>query len=155
MLKYLALLLTGVALSGCAFHHQPFVAYLDKGHAVADTAIFALSPQEGAVAEIPRVDGMRTSCWQAGCPFWVRVLPGTHSFMFDYKIYSGNQIISLREPQEIVVESMLPGHVYKAELTSFKGKLRVNVVDLGEKPDYGIAMGLQGVNRKTYPASFE
>jgi hypothetical protein len=115
--------------SGCAFHTQPFMAYADRTHPLSDTSVFstvapgASNPLRNSPL-ITDIDGVPTSCIEAGCPIWVRVLPGDHTF-------------TIRNYGEVKVSGMRQRHVYVARGQAIAGHAVVSVVDLGENPDYG------------------
>ena len=152
-------LLLGVALvfvSGCmsTFHTQPYVAYTDAQHAKSDTSVISTSGLNGsALGQIVAVDGIKTSCWKVGCPIWVRVVPGDHVFTVSYGIYgSGSHATGTTD---LRVTAMQPRHVYEVRFQTSGDRFGASVEDLGEDPDYGIHVGLQGVNQKRYRASFK
>ena len=143
------------AISGCAFHTQPYVAYSDTQHALSDTPVFSTQGFSGnTLGQIVGVDGKGTSCAQAGCPVWVRVTPGDHTFRIRYSIVSLSQ--TLTGEADFPVTGMRARHVYEANfLTDEKQtKFLAGAKDLGENPDYGMWVGLKGVNQKYHRVSF-
>lgn len=157
-MRSLLLLIPLVLVSGCmsTFHTQPYVAYADTQHPKSATSVFSSSGLNGnTLGQIVAVDGAQTSCWKVGCPIWVRVLPGDHVFTVNYSIYD-NGISSHRTgTAEVRITAMQPRHVYEVRYEVMGDKFRAFAKDLGEDPDYGIYVGLQGVNQKRYRASFE
>jgi hypothetical protein len=133
--------------SGCAFHKEPFITYEEKGHALSDTAVFDAGQMEGiALAQIPKVNGVETSCWQVGCPIWVRVLPGTNTFRIRYSLFNNGIASHLVGETDVVVEKMLPRHVYKASYTVNGNRFSVSVADLGENPKFRADLSFGGAN---------
>ena len=147
MTRLLIIATLALITSACAFHTKPFIAYSDKTHPLSDTAVFSVVPQ-GASSRRPssggitHIDGIPTSCFEAGCPMWVRVLPGDHSFTVAYF-------------GEAKVSGMRPRHVYVVHFRTTKPLAVVSVEDLGENPDYGLTLGAEGANRKYYRVGFE
>ena len=103
------------------------------------------------------MDGKPTSCAQAGCPVWARVAPGKHTFTLrfngDYRLDAGfikwqTAVITAE------VESMKARHVYFGQQVFSPGHVAVRVRDLGERPNHGISVGLEGANRKYHPVTF-
>jgi hypothetical protein len=158
-MKLLFTAFLATSLVGCAFHQTPYVAY-DGQAPRSDTSVFSVVTDNAATKgalEITHVDGRPTSCFQVGCPVWVRVLPGEHSFTLVYKgdfklLYP--QITWRTAGLKIDVTDMQSRHVYFGEPAVVGDRLHVDVVDLGEKPKHGISLGLEGVNRKYYPVEF-
>ncbi len=50
---------------------------------------------------------------------------------------------------------MKPRHVYEAQFHVEGNRFRVSEKDLGENPEYGMTLGLKGVNQKYFRVSFE
>ena len=144
-------------LAGCAFHTKPYVAY-EGSHQLSNTSVLSVGAGDGnSLAGIAKADGKGTSCAQAGCPYWVRVLPGKHTFQISYKIFD-NGIASHRVGEtELTLDDMKPKHVYEVrfEATADKSGFRATATDLGENPEYGITLGLKGANQKYHRVSFE
>ena len=147
MTRLLTIATVALVTSGCAFHNTPFIAYADKTHPLSDTSVFSIVPQgassplRGKVG-ITDIDGVPTSCIEAGCPRWVRVLPGDHTFTVAF--FGG-----------VKVTGMKPRHVYVAQFRTIEPLAVVSVEDLGENPDYGFTLGATGVNQKYYRVGFE
>ncbi|MBX3621877.1 MAG: hypothetical protein KF891_18045 [Rhizobacter sp.] len=154
-MKKLASLVLAVPLVGCAFHRAPYVMY-DGSPPLQNTAVFASVDQEtgtDVVATVTSVDGKPTSCAEAGCPLWVRVLPGKHTFAVRYTAdihMSGYSYANL----VFTLENMKPLHVYHARYIQTDGRVVARVEDLGERPNFGITLGLKGANRTYYPVEF-
>lgn len=146
-------------LVGCAFHQKPFEMYdssLDK----SETTVFS-SIGEGNTkyteARIVSVDGMETSCVQAGCPYWVRLAPGDHTITVHYQTDFALRMNEIRHnlaELEIQVKGMESKHVYGVKYSELNGSVASEVIDLGESPDYGLYLGQEGINRKFYPVTF-
>ncbi|MCX4164260.1 MULTISPECIES: hypothetical protein [Paraburkholderia] len=103
------------------------------------------------------IDGKEPSCWQVGCPIWVRLLPGTHKFVvrFATGFESAPPLIKYWQTDvKIEVKDMMPRHVYVARYKRTTEGLTVLVEDLGENPEFGVWIGLKGVNRKYHRVSF-
>lgn len=140
-------LLAAVLVSACAYHRQPYLMYEGRVP-LGETSVFSSVDEKALVeARIEEADGRRPSCAQAGCPYWVRVLPGTHSFKVKLS-YQGAVF-------EISVADMKARHVYAVHYYASDKKQQCYVEDLGENPNFGITLGLSGVNRTFYPVSFE
>ena len=157
MIKNISLIILTTIIAGCmsTFHAKPFVSYQDKSHPIADTAVFTT---DGFVAnsngQILTVNGVETSCWEVGCPIWVRVKPGTNKFTVRLSVYD-NGISSYKQGvTEVIIHDMQSKHVYKAEFHVINSEFSTSIKDLGLHSDYGIYLGLEGVNRKFYPVEF-
>ncbi|ASU37148.1 hypothetical protein hmeg3_01785 [Herbaspirillum sp. meg3] len=147
-----------LSLSGCAFHQAPYITY-EGTPALSETAVFAAfdERQPGSHANILAVDGKATTCVQAGCPAWVRVLPGQHDFTVRYSAHFELGVGTYnwkRADTVVTVPAMKAAHVYQTRYRESADKLSVTVDDLGEKPKFGITLGLEGVNKKFYPVEF-
>lgn len=149
-----------LSLGGCAFHQTPYPMH-DTSLPLSQTSVFSVLNDTGAKFAVPgirTVDGKETSCFQVGCPIWVRVAPGAHTFGFRYATnfrLVGPFISHQAADLTITVRDMKPRHVYVARTREMgDNTLRVDVEDLGENPDYGITLGLGGVNQATYKVGF-
>lgn len=155
MRRYLLPLILSLAMSACAFHLTPYVAYSDTQHPLSDTSVFSTQGLKGnTLGQIVGVDGKPTSCAQAGCPLWARVTPGDHTFRIRYSIlYLGR---TLSGEVDFPVAGMQPRHVYEANfrVDPQQTEFRADAKDLGENPDYGVLAGLKGVNQKYHRVSF-
>jgi hypothetical protein len=137
--------LVALCLSACAFHQAPYVMYTDKSHPWSDTAVFSTRGTKGnALGQIVSVDGVETSCWQVGCPIWVRVLPGSHTFELRLSIYDNGIDSYLRGDGSFEVKGMQPRHVYEANflVSPERDHFTMQASDLGENPDYGVTLYL-------------
>jgi hypothetical protein len=127
------------------FHGDPFVAYQDSPPH-AQTAVVSVMELGNTVPtnEIYAVDGLKLSCLTAGCPMWVRVTPGKHTFALrrteNRRLSSVGGYADVANLQ-VPIESLEPRHVYVISLLSSEGKVFPQVKDLGESPDYGIMLG--------------
>jgi len=148
MSRFFAIVILVLITSGCAFHKTPFIAYANKNHPLSDTSVFTTAPRgipnppRTAIA-ITGIDGVSRSCFfsEAGCPVWVRVLPGDHTFSTDYI--------------KVDVADMKPRHVYVAHVKRLEGRVVVEVEDLGENPVYGFMLGAVGLNAEYCRVVFE
>lgn len=55
---------------------------------------------------------------------------------------------------DVEVKDMRPRHVYVARYTESAGKVQVTVEDLGENPNYGITLGLDGATQQFHRVQF-
>jgi len=125
-----------------------------------ETAVFASLDDSSAKYNDSRIyiaDGKKPSCIEVGCPYWVRVLPGTHTFVVRYTSdatwsfqHSGYRYADLT----IEVRDMKPRHVYVVRYRQLANDVQYAVEDLGENPKYGITLGLKGANQAFYPVEF-
>jgi hypothetical protein len=128
--------------------------------AKSETAVFASLDDKSTKendSRIYSVDGKEPSCIEVGCPYWVRILPGTHTFVVRYASdfywsyqQSGHNYASLT----IEVKDMKPRHVYVVRYRQLQKDVQYVVEDLGENPKYGITLGLKGANQAYYPVEF-
>lgn len=143
-------------LSGCMVGTQPIISY-SGDHPLSDTAVFVLRTEKGNdFGRILSVDDKETSCWQVGCPFWVRVIPGQHTFLVTYALFNNGTYSHLQGELTISPMEMKPRHIYEGRFQSNeRGQtFRVDVTDLGERTDYSIDLGLEGVNQNNYKVTF-
>jgi len=148
-------------ISGCAFHHAPYAGY-EGTQPLENTSVFAAiddKQSKHVVIGISLIDGKEPSCWQVGCPIWTRILPGTHKFSVRYSsnFGFGNVASTIKYETailEVEVKDMKPQHVYVARYKEFGGGVRVYVEDLGENPEFGVWIGLEGANRKYHKVTF-
>lgn len=157
--KTLSAPVAAALLAGCAFHQAPYVAH-EPGLAPSETSVFSVITENAArngALEITHVDGKPTSCVQAGCPVWVRVKPGTHAFGLrfngDYKL-AGAFIQWQTAVLSVEVPDMQARHVYLGRQVLSNDRVAVQLQDLGERPDHGLSLGLEGANRKYHPVTF-
>lgn len=99
------------------------------------------------------VDGVETSCWKAGCPGWVRVPPGNHVFKIRFNVYHGINYYQQGE-KDLLISHMEAKHIYDTVFTYQDDKFSVVHRDLGEEPEYGLNVGLKGLNRRYVPVRF-
>ncbi len=59
-----------------------------------------------------------------------------------------------RADLEIVVRDMKPRHVYVARYRKSSSGVSALVEDLGENPEFGVWVGLEGANRKYHRVTF-
>lgn len=149
-----ALLSCLLVLSGCAVNQAPAIMYSEKTP-INDTAVFAAFDRTDRGPHIELVDGKKTPCAEAGCPAWVRVLPGKHVFSIRDARYGGPGSVNAFQFFTIELQDMKPRHVYATHYQQYGGSIsNWTVEDLGENPDFGITLGLEGVNKKYYPVKF-
>lgn len=142
-----ALVLT--LLAGCSFHHAPYIAY-EGDVPLSKTAVFVVYDQDSpyfTLMGIKTTDGKEMSCYQAGCPIWVRVPAGTHKFVLDlkgnYRMGGGGISYSQSAP-EVTIKDMKARHVYKAKYQFVDGRMTVTATDLGENPDFYVDLKPHG-----------
>jgi hypothetical protein len=141
-------------LSGCTFHHEPYVAY-ESATPLSNTAVLVVTdhdPGISGVIGVKAVDGRETSCAQAGCPVWVRVLPGTHQFVLEARLnhrLSASGIVQNVWTPKFTIQDMKPRHVYKARIQR-GNELTVTVSDLGKSSDFSLDLGPHGKFRPSF-----
>ncbi len=135
----IALSLTSCNSMYYSFHREPFPAYA-RSVETSQTAVLSVMV-EGTVPVngIESVDGAESPCVKAGCPMWVRVASGSHKFLVKHTQWNGNWHRDVR--MEVVVEDMLPKHVYLVKIHGKDDRLTHETIDLGESPDYGVSLG--------------
>jgi len=109
-------------------------------------------------ARITHVNGKETSCFEVGCPYWVRVLPGANRFTIRYATNFSLGVGVITHNYAVIdvdVADMRPSHVYVARYSERGSRVSVQVEDLGGRPKYGITLGLDGVNKAYYPVQFD
>lgn len=157
LVKSSILIVLAILMSGCmsTFHTKPYVTYENKNHPLSNTSVFTTDGFLGnSNGQILSVNGVETSCWEVGCPIWVRVKPGTNKFTVSLSVYD-NGIASYKVGvTEVVINEMKPKNVYKAKFDVVNTEFKVSIEDLGENSEYGIHLGLEGVNKKFYPVKF-
>jgi hypothetical protein len=113
---------------------------------LSDTAVFSArnellaSCPHGATVQM--VDSRKTSRWIY--PMWVRVAPGTHSFVVQCTLETylvANKIVRKYVNLEVKVPDMKPRHVYVARYDLIGGKIKIAADDLGENSYYSIQLG--------------
>ena len=157
MIKSSTLIVLAILMSGCmsTFHTKPYVTYENKNHPLSNTSVFTTDGFVGnSNAQILSVNGVETSCWEVGCPIWVRVKPGTNKFTVRLSVYDNGVASYKVGVTEVVVNEMKPKHIYKAKIDVVEREFKTSIEDLGENSEYGIHLGLEGVNKKFYPVQF-
>lgn len=157
LLSLVALLLGASPwLAGCTAQHTPYITY-EEQMPLSATAVFLAMDQEAQTyltATIKKMDGREMPCLQNGCPYWVRVKPGTHHFVIDYRsniaLKAGFVTLDVAAP-EVTVRDMKPRRVYKARYKQVGDKVEVTIIDLGENPNVCLDFSYMGCHR----ASFE
>ena len=155
MKKSTILLLLTVFLSGCAMHSEPYILYSDNSRLLGDTSVFAVDIKDQPyIATIDTVDGKLHKPAGAGSAWWVRVLPGEHTFQLKYNIkVNGESSYNYY----VVKLKMAPKRVYLATLIIKPGEAEPSytVKELPEDEVYKMGLGLEGVNYQEFPAKFE
>lgn len=136
---------------------------------LANTTVFSVvddkpdtAKKSGDVATIQVVDEQETP--RSFFPVWVRVRPGHHNFVVRYSS-DASVIVGIGGPGTFIADSkrvdipitvpdMKPLHVYVTRFRKSGDTIRVEVEDLGERPNYGIYVGKAGVNREFHPVGF-
>jgi hypothetical protein len=131
----------------------------DGDHSLSDTAVFTAFDDASyrsvcSVSTIQKVDGKETS--RVAFPIWVRVKPGSHSFVIhcssDYSM--GYQSVGFKLAElSVDVRDMKPRRVYVTRFQRTADGVGVNVVDLGEGSNYFLPTGGQ-FNRKDVKPEF-
>ena len=155
MKKLTTLLFLTVFLSGCAMHSEPYIMYTEKSHPLSDTSVFAIDIKGMPyVVSIDTVDGKLHRPAGAGSGWWVRVLPGVHTFQLKYNVkVNGESSYNYY----VVKLKMAPKRVYLATLMVKPGEdeLSYTVKELPKDEVYKMGLGLEGVNYQEFPAKFE
>ena len=157
--KTLILVVCVLCLGGCAFHQTPYIMH-GENVPITNTAVFVSLDDKATKindSRIQSVNNKETSCFKVGCPYWVRVQPGRHTFNI---LYTSNHHWNLNQSGytyanlSIEIKNMKPRHVYVARYREENKQVKFTVEDLGENPDFGITLGLEGANKKHYPVKF-
>lgn len=143
--RHVPLLAAIVLLQACTVGYKPIITSTAIGRPLSDTAVFSIGHsglQGSTISEIRAVDGAGASCWQQGCPIWVRVSPGRHTFSVLYHIFNNGIMSHLSGATDVLVPEMKAEHVYIVEFSpASDGKsFRAIPVDLGANPDYGFTI---------------
>ncbi|MCP1453378.1 hypothetical protein [Pseudomonas kilonensis] len=144
-------------ISGClsAEYIDPYITDEARQHPMSDTAVFSAVQFSGNIlGQIISVDGVETSCWRAGCPGWVRVTPGDHVFKVRFSIFYGINSYKHGE-DDLHITHMEAKHVYDTVFTYQDNQFSVAPRDLGEEPEYGMNVGLKGVNQRYVSVRFK
>lgn len=162
-------------LAGCAaiVDRHPKIAYADKRHPLADTAIFSCVDTHAFTCGIVRVDEIDTwNHYNGGKTAWVRVLPGEHRIGV---IASNGKAVNWLS---FDARDVQPGHAYSIEIADappppppvaaprgsrgsrqHKSKvvtasMSVSYRDLGRMDSYTIHLGQQTIHTTTLTAGF-
>lgn len=144
-------LVSALALSSCTsvrlYNSQPDKMY-EGDHPLSDTAVFSAHDELSAIcpggANVRKVDDKETSRFAS--PMWVRVTPGTHSFVVECTNSAGrraNKLYRKYADLEIKIPDMKPRHVYVTRYNEVAQKIEVTTDDLGENSYYSIQLGDQ------------
>ncbi|TCS31847.1 hypothetical protein EDC30_1301 [Paucimonas lemoignei] len=142
-------------LVGCASNQAPQIAYEDKSRPLKDTAvILADKVGKGYDLKITHIDDKPTSCFEVGCPVWVRVTPGKHKVTVRYQ---GNYQLTLHEIKYIESSGAFEvnaeaGHVYIVEYKYENDRLYFRYRDDGKNSNAGVYLGL---SQEKYPVRFD
>lgn len=162
-----ALSLTVAALTACtATLSTPYVAYVDKQRPLSETAVLIVYDNRGdsnpVKGQVEKVDGEAVSCdAMTGCPWWVRVTSGSHSFEINYKFDMGMgyvpATISYKYAKlQLAIPEMKARHTYMAQFSRNGDMVHVDYVDLGKDSSAGVRpCGTQGDCKTVIPAKFE
>ena len=160
-------------LAGCAsiVDRHPKVAYADKRHPLADTAIFSCVDTPDFTCGIVRVDDMSTwNHYNGGKRVWVRVLPGEHRIGV---IASDGKVVNWLS---FVATDVQPGHAYSIEIAAappppsatahsehnsndnkhavVAASLSASYTDLGKMDSYTVRLGQKTIHTTVLTASF-
>lgn len=162
-------------LAGCAaiVDRHPKIAYADKRHPLADTAIFSCVGTSAFTCGIVRVDDIDTwNHYNGGETAWVRVLPGEHRI--GVVVSNGKAVNWL----SFDAKDVLPGHAYSIEIAdapsppppvavqgshgshgsmqqgAVTASMSVSYKDLGRMDSYTIRLGQKTIHTTTLTASF-
>ncbi len=133
------------------------MAYENQNYPLKSTAVVSVYElnRDNLLFTFTKMDGKELSSFASGRPFWVRVIPGPHSF--DMKACRsdlvGLMIVTKCFDAQFSIPFVKPGHVYVVESSSGPGAY--NAKDLGLYPDYGVTLGLEGVNKERHRVKFE
>ncbi|WP_153066740.1 hypothetical protein [Xanthomonas arboricola] len=151
----LAVVLT---LNGCGAwerNSKPVPAFNGKSVKNSKSAVLSTRGLNGnLIGQVSEVDGIKMSCLAYGCPSFVRISEGTHTFTI--KAFLLNGINYYRSGQiDLVVKDMKARHIYEVTIKDHGETFGASYNDLGENPVYGITLGLKGINQKFIPIRFE
>jgi hypothetical protein len=158
-------------LAGCAsiVERHPKIAYADKRHPQADTAIFSCVDTADFSCGIVRVDGISTwNHFNGGKTAWVRVLPGERRIGV---IASNGKVVNWLS---FDAKDVQPGHAYSIEIADapppppaaahgshgnkqhkvVSASMSVSYNDLGRMDSYTIHLGQQTIHTTTLTAGF-
>ncbi len=144
-------------LAGCSINREPYMTYDNSNYPLKYTAVLSAAElnQDNWLFGFTKLDGREVSSFSSGRPLWVRVLPGPHNF--EMKACRSSLvaliIVTTCFDSQVSVPFMKPGHVYVLESGSGQGAYDAR--DLGLYPDYGITLGLEGVNKERHRVKFE
>lgn len=156
MLRSFLLAAAVLSLTSChgtyyGFHQDPFPVKVETVD-VAQTAVFSVMVSGGIpVNGVSHVDGVKSPWAKAGFPMWVRVTPGSHSFVVQHTQWFGTRY--RLTDIELSMENMLPRHVYLLIVHDQGDQITYETKDLGESPDYGITLG-KGANVRYHRVAF-
>jgi hypothetical protein len=157
-MRLLPIFLISALLGGCAFSHnsKPALAYQPGAYTNSQTAVFsALGAFGSTVGQISQVDGMKMACLSYGCPSFVRVPAGKHTFTLNINVYDQGIFRYKHGEVHLVIDDMEPRHVYELTFSDNGDRFAAGYRDVGKDPDYGIRLGLSGVNQKYFPITFD
>lgn len=148
--------LLSIVLGGCATNQSPQIVYEDRDRPLGDTAVILTARENngGYGLTITKVDGKPTSCFEVGCPVWVRITPGKHAVTFRYKgdFHLMPGAITFQQADMTAELNASARHVYIAEYEVDKSSVYVRLRDDGENSSAGVHLGL---SQQKYPVKFD
>lgn len=156
MCQVVTILLFLIFVSGCVNtpYVEPYMTDAAKQRPLSDTSVLSVAQfGRNIYGQILSVDGVETSCWRIGCPAWVRVTPGEHVFRVRFNVYEGGIISCGQCEGDLRITRMEAKHVYDVVFNYQNSEFMVPR-DLGEAPEYGMTVGLKGVNQRYVPVLF-
>lgn len=140
-----------ILATGCSHlaGRHPLLGYADKHHPQSDTAIVACAEQAEYLCGITGVNQQAT--WEkfnGGKTPWVRVLPGKQVI----KLTLSNSRLLNR--QQLVIDNVEAGHVYRVDIAYNGTLLTASYQDLGQMDTYTIHMSRFPLPPKAITAHF-
>jgi hypothetical protein len=146
-----AVVLTCLLMAGCSHFagRHPLLGYAQKDHPQADTALVACAEPSPYICGITGVNQVAT--WEkfnGGKTPWVRVLPGKQ--VIKLTLSNSHQL----NRQQVTIDDVQPGHVYRIDVGFNGGMLTATYSDLGKMDAYTIHMPQFPFRPKAITASF-
>ncbi|GLQ90066.1 hypothetical protein [Dyella flagellata] len=150
-LRTAAVLMACTLAAGCSHFagRRPLLGYADKNHPAADTALVVCGEPSQYTCGITGVNQVAT--WEkfnGGKTPWVRVLPGKQMI----KLTLSNSHLLNR--QQVVIDQVEAGHVYRIDVGFNGAMLTASYQDLGRMDSYTIHMPRFPFSPKAITASF-
>jgi hypothetical protein len=149
-LRTAAVVMACTLMAGCSHFagRRPLLGYVDKAHPHSDTALVVCGESQyicgitgvGQVATWEKFNGGKTP--------WVRVLPGKQVI----KLTLSNSRLLNR--QQVTIDNVEAGHVYRIDVAFNGGLLAASYSDLGKMDSYTIHMPRFPFQPKAITASF-